>query len=288
MSPKSKVQSPKSSAEASLASGIQPAPGIPAATPGIRPAAADLGRSTLDLGLASADFGLVVSDLRKSFLCPTGEKIEALRGVSFSARAGEAVAVMGASGAGKSTLLQLLGGLEAADHGSIQAADFAVDRASAAALARFRNERVGFVFQFHHLLPDLTAAENVSLPLRIKRLGSRETMLRARQMLAAVGLDRRVADSVVGHLSGGEQQRVAVCRALVTEPLLVLADEPTGNLDALTADEIARSLVAYARNHGALVIIATHNHDLAALCDRTLVLGEGRLREPDQLVAEGN
>ena len=260
MSPKSQVPGPKSSAESSAARGVQPT-----GADGIQPAA--------------ADFGLIVKDLRKSFLSPTGEKIEALRGVSFSARAGEAVAIMGASGAGKSTLLQLLGGLEAADHGSIQAGDFAVDRAPAAALARFRNERVGFVFQFHHLLPDLTAAENVSLPLRIKRLGSRETMRRALQMLAGVGLDRRVADSVVGHLSGGEQQRVAVCRALVTDPVLVLADEPTGNLDALTGDEIARAMVAYARNHGALVIIATHNHDLAALCDRTLVLGEGRLRE---------
>jgi lipoprotein-releasing system ATP-binding protein len=222
---------------------------------------------------------LIVSDLRKSFLSPTGEKIEVLRGASFSAGAGEAVAVMGTSGAGKSTLLHLLGGLEATDHGTIVAGQLAIDRASSAALARFRNSQVGFVFQFHHLLPDLTAAENVGLPLRINRLSRPEAMRRATQMLEEVGLDKRTSDSVVGHLSGGEQQRVAVCRALVTGPALVLADEPTGNLDATTGDEIARSIVTYARNSRALVIIATHNRDLAAICDRTLVLSDGRLRQ---------
>ena len=186
---------------------------------------------------------------------------------------------MGSSGAGKSTLLHLLGGLEAADHGTIVAGSFAVDRARSAALARFRNEQVGFVFQFHHLLPDLTAAENISLPLRISRMNHREARRRAVQALADVRLDRRVADSVVGHLSGGEQQRVAVCRALITRPALVLADEPTGNLDTTTGDAIARSLVSYARDRPALVIIATHNHALAEICDRTLVLSNGRLRE---------
>ena len=236
----------------------------------------DIGLWTLDIG-QSQDFGLSVTDLRKSFLSPRGEKIEVLRGASFSAGAGEAVAIMGASGAGKSTLLHLLGGLEAADHGAIVAGKFAIDRASPAALARFRNEHVGFVFQFHHLLPDLTAAENVSLPLRILRTSPRQAMQRALQLLEEVGLDRRVADSVVGHLSGGEQQRVAVCRALITQPRLVLADEPTGNLDATTGDEIARSLISYARNRGALVIVATHNLALAETCDRTLVLRNGRL-----------
>ena len=231
---------------------------------------ADVGRWTLDIGLR-------VADLRKSFQAPNGERIEVLRGASFSASAGEALAIMGSSGAGKSTLLHVLGGLEAADHGTIAAGEFEIEGASPAALARFRNERVGFVFQFHHLLPDLTAAENVSLPLRITRVSRREAMRRARQMLDEVGLDRRIADSVVGHLSGGEQQRVAVCRALITRPALVLADEPTGNLDEMTGAEIARSIVSYARNHQALVIIATHNHALAGICDRTLVLSNGRL-----------
>jgi len=227
----------------------------------------------------SADFGLSVSDLRKSFLSAAGERIEVLRGASFSARAGEALAIMGASGAGKSTLLHLLGGLEATDHGTILAGEFAIDRARPAELAHFRNERVGFVFQFHHLLPDLTAAENVSLPLRIARTSHREAMGKAVQLLDEVGLNRRVADSLVGHLSGGEQQRVAVCRALITQPALVLADEPTGNLDTATGDEIARAIVSYARNHRALVVIATHNLSLAEICDRTLVLSNGRLRQ---------
>jgi len=241
------------------------------------PKSDDDGKS--DFGLWTLDFGLKVSDLRKSFLSSTGERIEVLRGASFSASAGEAVAIMGASGAGKSTLLHLLGGLEATDHGSILAGQFAIDRANSAELARFRNERVGFVFQFHHLLPDLTAAENVSLPLRITRISQREAMRRAMQLLDEVGLDRRVAESLVGHLSGGEQQRVAVCRALITRPALVLADEPTGNLDTATGDEIAGSIVSYARNRRAIVIIATHNLALAEVCDRTLILSNGLLRQ---------
>ncbi|HEV7472766.1 MAG TPA: ABC transporter ATP-binding protein [Pyrinomonadaceae bacterium] len=223
------------------------------------------------------DFGLRVTDLRKSFLSPTDERIEVLRGASFSANAGEAIAITGASGAGKSTLLHLLGGLEAADHGSIVAGEFAIDRARPTALARFRNQHVGFVFQFHHLLPDLTAAENVSLPLRIKRTSPREALRRAEALLAEVGLDSRSSASLVGYLSGGEQQRVAVCRALITRPGLVLADEPTGNLDMTIGDEIARSLVSYARDNGAIVIIATHNTALVEICDHTLVLKEGRL-----------
>jgi lipoprotein-releasing system ATP-binding protein len=232
-----------------------------------------------DFGLWTLDFGLSVSDLRKGFLSPTGERIEVLRGASFSAAAGEAIAIMGSSGAGKSTLLHLLGGLEAADHGSISAGGFAIDRARPAALAKFRNRRVGFVFQFHHLLADFTAAENVSLPLRINRVSRREAMKRAEQMLAAVGLDDRFSASPVGHLSGGEQQRVAVCRALISKPRLVLADEPTGNLDTVTGEEIARSLVSYARAERAVVVIATHNHALAEICDRTLILQNGRLSE---------
>jgi len=259
ISPKSKVQSPKSE------------------LPNLRSEISDLKSKKPDLEPQTANFGLSVSDLRKSFSSPAGERIDVLRGASFNATAGEALAVMGSSGAGKSTLLHLLGGLEAPDHGSIVAGDFAIDRANAAALRQFRNRHIGFIFQFHHLLPDLTAAENVSLPLRINRTSPREAMTRARQMLAGVGLDDRFSDSVVGHLSGGEQQRVAVCRALIARPSLVLADEPTGNLDTAIGDEIARSLVSYARTERAVIIIATHNHALAELCNRTLVLENGRL-----------
>ena len=240
----------------------------------------DVGRWTLDVGLPSKpDIGLKVNDLRKSFRSPIGERVDVLRGVSFSARAGEAVAIMGTSGAGKSTLLHLLGGLEAADHGSIEAGNFAIDRAKPNVLARFRNAHIGFVFQFHHLLADLTAVENVSLPLRINRTNPREAMARAAEMLQQVGLDSRIANSLVGHLSGGEQQRVAVCRALITRPALVLADEPTGNLDTITGDEIAQTIVSYAQKTGSIVILATHNRSLSNLCDRTLILSDGRLRE---------
>jgi lipoprotein-releasing system ATP-binding protein len=219
---------------------------------------------------------LTVTDLRKSFSAPSGERIEVLRGASFSAGPGEALAIMGASGAGKSTLLHLLGGLEAVDHGTIVAGQFSIDSAPPSRLANFRNSRVGFVFQFHHLLADLTAAENVSLPLMINRTSRREALRRAIEALEDVGLGDRISH-LAGHLSGGEQQRVAVCRALISRPALVLADEPTGNLDTTIGDEIAHSLVSYSRGNRALLIVATHNRALADLCDRTLILKDGRL-----------
>jgi len=225
----------------------------------------------------SVNFHLHVSDLRKTFVSTTDERVDVLRGVSLSAAAGEAIAIMGTSGAGKSTLLHLLGGLEAADHGTIEAGGFAIDRAGATTLARFRNRRIGFVFQFHHLLPDLTAEENVSMPLRIAGVGAREAMAKARFLLNEMELYARVAQSLIGHLSGGEQQRVAVCRALIINPSLVLADEPTGNLDAATGEQIAQSLVNYSHHKGGLVILATHNRAVADTCDRILVLSEGRL-----------
>jgi len=229
-----------------------------------------------DSGNRSVDIGLRVTDLRKSFLSPEGERIEVLRGVTFSVSPGECVAIIGSSGAGKSTLLHLLGGLEAPDHGSIVAGEFAFESETQLAMARFRNSRVGFVFQFHHLLSDLTAAENVSLPLLIRRIHPREAMRQALQVLDEVGLRDR-SSHLVGNLSGGEQQRVALCRALVNQPSLVLADEPTGNLDTTIGDEIARSLVAYAKRVRGNVILATHSHAVASLCDRILTLSGGRL-----------
>lgn len=229
-----------------------------------------------DFGLWTSDLGLRVSDLRKSFLNPAGEKISVLQGVSFSVNAGESVAIMGASGAGKSTLLNLLGGLEAPDHGNIAAGNVAIESASQSALAHFRNLHVGFVFQFHHLLPDLTAVENVSLTLLIRRIRPNEAANRAMQALEEVGLKQQ-SKHLIGNLSGGEQQRIALCRALVHRPSLVLADEPTGNLDSTIADEIARSLVGYAKKLNGIVILATHSHEVAALCDRILDLREGRI-----------
>jgi lipoprotein-releasing system ATP-binding protein len=221
---------------------------------------------------------LVVESLRKSFRTPGGARLEVLRGVSFNVEAGELVAVMGASGAGKSTLLHLLGGLEAADDGVIRLGDFEVTRTQGPRLTPYRNQEVGFVFQFHHLLPDLTAAENVALPLLISRARSRESGLLAVEALEGVGLGERAAHPV-GHLSGGERQRVALARALIKSPRLVLADEPTGNLDEAAGDEIGALLGSYCRTRRAIVVIATHNARLASICDRTLLLEDGRISE---------
>lgn len=202
-----------------------------------------------------------------------------LRGVSFGLQAGEMTAIMGPSGAGKSTLLHLVGGLDAPDEGEIKLGDFDIVHARAASLTRFRNTQLGFVFQFHHLLPDLTAAENVSMPLLINRVARREAMRRAQEMLERVGLRGRISDARVGLLSGGEQQRVAIARALITRPRLILADEPTGNLDARAGDETGALLAAISRAEGMAVLVATHNERLARLCDRVMLLSDGRLHE---------
>jgi lipoprotein-releasing system ATP-binding protein len=266
----SKVQSPKSDVEAVNVSAAARALDLQS------PLASTTQRGKPDFGLWTLDFGLRAHDLRKSFLSPSGERIEVLRGVSLSTVPGESVAIIGSSGAGKSTLLHLLAGLEEPDHGSVMAGDFAIHHASASALAHFRNRRLGLIFQFHHLLRDFTAEENVSLPLRINRKGARDSIAAAKIMLETVGLNRR-GSHLIGDLSGGEQQRVAVCRALVTRPAIVLADEPTGNLDSATGDAIAASLIAYAKETPAIVIVATHNQRLASACDRGLMLRDGRL-----------
>ena len=204
-----------------------------------------------------------VVDLRKSFIAPNGERIDVLRGVTFAANAGQSIAITGASGSGKSTLLHLLGGLESADHGSVS-------------LDGHRRE-IGFIFQFHYLLPDLSALENVALPLLIARWKRQRAFERAMSLLAETGLDER-AEHPISHLSGGEQQRVAVARALVTEPKLLLADEPTGNLDAAIGEQIGQTLVDYAHKHAAITIIATHSLRLAQMCDLTFLLEDGRCR----------
>ena len=206
-----------------------------------------------------------VVDLRKSFTAPNGERLDVLRGVDFAAAVGESIAITGASGSGKSTLLHLLGGLETPDHGTISLAG-SLDGA----------RRIGFVFQFHYLLPDLSAVENVALPLLISRWSRKRAFSRALELLEETGLADR-ADHPISHLSGGEQQRVAVVRALITEPKLLLADEPTGNLDDASSNQIGRTLIDYARKHAAITIIATHNLSLAGLCDRSLVLEDGRV-----------
>jgi len=204
-----------------------------------------------------------VVDLRKSFVAPNGQRIEVLRGVTFSASAGESVAITGASGSGKSTLLHLLGGLETPDHGSV-----AFDNSSRA---------IGFVFQFHYLMPDLSALENVALPLLIARWKKDRAYERAMSFLAETGLADR-AQHPISHLSGGELQRVAVARALITEPKLLLADEPTGNLDAEISHQIGETLVSYAREKKAITVLATHSASLAQICNRSLILEAGRLK----------
>lgn len=221
---------------------------------------------------------LEVRELRKAYASPAGAALEVLRGVSFALKAGEMLAVTGASGAGKSTLLHVLGGLDAADGGSVRLGEIELTRASGAELARVRGEAVGFVFQFHHLLPDLSALENVALPLLVARRKPREARAAASELLAAVGLSER-ASHRPGELSGGEQQRTAIARALVHAPRLLLCDEPTGNLDARTGESVAALLKTLARTRGAGVVIATHNEQLARTCDRTLLLEDGLLRE---------
>jgi lipoprotein-releasing system ATP-binding protein len=225
----------------------------------------------------SADFKLCVEGLRKSFRDPAGGALEVLRGVSFGVAAGEMVAVVGESGSGKTTLLHLIGGLEAADSGVARLGGFGITGAARPELARWRGREVGFVFQAHHLLADLSALENVALPLLVARAGTREAFSRAREMLARVGLGAR-ASHASGELSGGEQQRVALARALVTRPRLVLADEPTGNLDARNAEEVGALLLSLCRELRACVLLATHSERLARLCDRVLTLREGEIR----------
>ena len=238
---------------------------------------AEVGHWTLDIGLPR-DFGLAVSDLRKAFNSPNGERIEVLRGVSFSAAPAETVAIVGASGAGKSTLLHLVGGIEAPDHGSIKLGEFPIETARRAELAHYRNRHVGVVFQFHHLLPDLSAAENVCFPLMLARYDQRRAMRSAHEALDRVGLASRASHRITD-LSGGEQQRIAVCRALIREPSLVLADEPTGNLDSVSGGLVETELMSYAASRPAIVIIATHNQDLARRCDRLLRLEQGKIAE---------
>lgn len=239
---------------------------------------ADVPNADADVERSNLGLGLRVADVRKSFLSPANERLDVLRGVTFSARPGETIAITGPSSSGKSTLLHLLGGLEAADHGNISLGEFEIETASSTALAAFRAKRVGFVFQFHYLLPDLSAVENVALPLFMARTPYREAISRASKLLHDTGLGSRITDHPA-NLSGGEQQRVAVCRALIIQPSIVLADEPTGNLDDSFVEKIGETLISYARNHGSILVMATHNLSLARICDRVFKLSAGKLLE---------
>ena len=209
-------------------------------------------------------------DIRKSF-----GTLEVLKGIDFSAAAREVVAIMGASGAGKSTLLQILGTLSTPDGGSLQIEGQDVLRLKGDALAAFRGRRIGFVFQAHHLLPEFTALENVMIPALIAGVSKREAHAKAERLLDEVGLSARL-DHKPSELSGGEQQRVAIARALVNDPAVLLADEPTGNLDSATKQEIHRLLFALRERLGQTIVIVTHDPELAALCDRCLTMKDGQ------------
>jgi lipoprotein-releasing system ATP-binding protein len=218
-----------------------------------------------------------VSNLTKSY--PVGgTRLTVLKGLDVSLERGEMVAIVGASGVGKSTLLHVVGGLDSADEGTVRVGDTTLTALSDADVVAYRNRHVGFVFQFHHLLPEFSALENAEMPMRIAQRPAAERRRRAAELLQRVGLEPRL-EHRPGMLSGGEQQRVAIARALVMEPTLLLADEPTGDLDEHTADTLHDLLRQMHRERGLTSIIATHNMRLAAACDRVLRLEDGRLKD---------
>ena len=210
-------------------------------------------------------------NIRKSF-----GSLEVLKGISLEVSKGEVVAIVGASGAGKTTLLQILGTLSSADEGTLEIDGVEVSGLKDKALSQFRNEHIGFVFQFHHLLPEFTALENVCIPAFIAHRDRKEVEARARELLDMMGLSQRL-DHKPAQLSGGEQQRVAIARALINNPSVVLADEPSGNLDTRNRDEIHRLFFELRDKLGQTVIIVTHDEGLALMADRKIVMSDGEI-----------
>ena len=212
-----------------------------------------------------------VTDIHKSF-----GTLEVLKGVSLEVAAGEVVSIVGASGAGKTTLLQIMGTLSRPDSGRVEIGGEDVSSLGDKALSKFRNERIGFVFQFHHLLAEFTAFENVCIPGLIGRRPRAEVERRAAELLDMMGLASR-RDHKPGQLSGGEQQRVAIARALVNAPAVLLADEPSGNLDTHNRDEIHRLFFELREKLGQTVVIVTHDENLAAMADRKITMSDGTI-----------
>jgi len=202
--------------------------------------------------------------------------VRVLEEVNLSLKRGESLAIVGASGSGKSTLLHILGGLDRASHGEVQLMGQSLSNLTASQLGMLRNTHLGFVYQFHHLLAELNAWENVAMPLWIRRESSQSSQLQAQQLLSQLGLSQRLTHRP-SELSGGERQRVAIARALVTKPACVLADEPTGNLDRQTAKEVFELMLSMSKSIKTSFVVVTHDPELAALCDAVMNLKDGHL-----------
>jgi len=228
-----------------------------------------------DVGLAEDEPVLKLDDVTRTFR-EGGNQLDVLNGVRVSVKAGEIVALIGPSGSGKTTLLQVAGLLDRPDKGDVWIGGAACGKMTDRERTQIRRERIGFVYQFHHLLPDFSALENVVLPQRIAGRGISQSTSHAKDLLGRLGLGERL-NHRPGKLSGGERQRVAIARAVANSPDILLGDEPTGNLDQRTADNVFQALLDLVREHNVSALIATHNAELAQRMDRTLVMQDGKL-----------